>query len=172
MSAKGISSKKEQKNGNNNNSSIIALKSVRIDRSKASTSRNSYDFLNPREDFVGIVECISDIRHIPKRGEMKQDLDVVDVKIIEAIETREKEEVINGKTYITDEQVRYENQHYSLVLTKAVLLSKFKALQEEYKTLQGLKGVIVGLGKAEDKQYIDYYVDTYENAVKDGIVVQ
>jgi len=172
MSAKGISSKKEQKNGNNNNSSIIALKSVRIDRSKASTSRNSYDFLNPREDFVGIVECISDIRHIPKRGEMKQDLDVVDVKIIEAIETREKEEVINGKTYITDEQVRYENQHYSLVLTKAVLLSKFKALQEEYKTLQGLKVVIVGLGKAEDKQYIDYYVDTYENAVKDGIVVQ
>jgi hypothetical protein len=72
MSAKGTS-KKEQKNGNNNNSSIIALKSVRIDRAKASTSRNSYDFLNPREDFIGIVECLSDIRHIPKRGEMKQD---------------------------------------------------------------------------------------------------
>ena len=171
MSAKGTS-KKEQKNGNNNNSSIIALKSVRIDRAKASTSRNSYDFLNPREDFIGIVECLSDIRHIPKRGEMKQDLDVVDVKIIEAVETREKEEVINGKTYITDEQVRYENQHYSLVLTKAVLLSKFKALQEEHKTLQGLKVVIVGLGKAEDKQYMDYYVDTYENAVKDGIVIE
>ena len=169
MSAKGTS-KKEQKD--NNNSSIVTLKSVRIDRSKASIAKNNYDFLNPREDFVGIVECISDIRHIPKRGEMKQDLDVVDVKIIEAVETREKEEVINGKTYITDEQVRYENQYYSLVLTKAVLLSKFKALQEEHKTLQGLKVVIVGLGKAEDKQYMDYYVDTYENAVKDGIVVQ
>ena len=171
MSAKGMS-KTEQKNGNNNSSSIVTLKSIRIDRAKASTAKSSYDFLNPREDFVGIVECLSDIRHIPKRGEMKQDLDVVDVKVIEAVETREKEEVINGKTYITDEQVRYENQHYTLVLTKAVLLSKFKALQEEHKTLQGLKVVIVGLGKAEDKQYMDYYVDTYENAVKDGIVVQ
>ena len=165
MSAKGIN-KKEQKD-----ESIIALKSIKVDRAKASTARSSYDFLNPREDFTGIVECISDIRHIPKRGEMKQDLDVVDVKVIEAIETREKEEVINGKTYITDEQVRYENQHYSLVLTKAVLLSKFKALQEEHKTLQGLKVVIVGLGKAEDKQYMDYYVDTYENAVNDGIII-
>ena len=165
MSSKGTS-KKEQRD-----ESIITLKSVKIDRARASTARSSYDFLNPREDFIGIVECISDIRHIPKRGEMKQDLDVVDVKIIEGIETREKEEVINGKTYITTDEVRYENQHYSLVLTKAVLLSKFKALQEANKTLQGLKVVIVGLGKVEDKQYIDYYVDTYENAVKDGIVV-
>ena len=170
MSAKGMS-KTEQKS-KDDSIGIIALKSVRIDRARASTAKSSYDFLNPREDFVGIVECLSDIRHIPKRGEMKQDLDVVDVKVIEAVETREKEEVINGKTYITDEQVRYENQYYSLVLTKAVLLSKFKALQEEYKTLQGLKVVIVGLGKAEDKQYIDYYVDTYENAVKDGVIVQ
>jgi hypothetical protein len=31
--------------------------------------------------------------------------------------------------------------------------------------------VIVGLGKAEGKNYIDYYVDTYENAVKEGIIV-
>ena len=168
MSTKGMG-KTEQKS---DNIGIVVLKSIRIDKARASTAKSSYDFLNPREDFVGIVECLSDIRHIPKRGEMKQDLDVVDVKVIEAIETREKEEVINGKTYTTDEQVRYENQHYSLVLAKAVLLSKFKALQEEYKTLQGLKVVIVGLGKAEDKQYIDYYVDTYENAVKDGIVVQ
>ena len=160
-------SKTEQKSD-----SIVVLKSIRIDRARASTARSSYDFLNPREDFIGIVECISDIRHIPKRGEMKQDLDVVDVKIIEGIETREKEEVINGKTYITTDEVRYENQYFSLVLTKAVLLSKFKALQEANKTLQGLKVVIVGLGKVEDKQYIDYYVDTYENAVKDGIVVQ
>jgi len=166
MSAKGMS-KTEQKSD-----SIVVLKSIRIDRARASTARSSYDFLNPREDFIGIVECISDIRHIPKRGEMKQDLDVVDVKIIEGIETREKEEVINGKTYITTDEVRYENQYFSLVLTKAVLLSKFKALQEANKTLQGLKVVIVGLGKVEDKQYIDYYVDTYENAVKDGIVVQ
>ncbi len=167
MSAKGIS-KKEQKD---DSMGIIALKSVKIDRNKASTAKSSYDFFNPREDFVGIVECISDIRHIPKRGEMKQDLDVVDVKVIEGIETREKEEVINGKTYITDEQIRYENQHYSLVLTKAVLLSRFKALQEANKSLVGLKVVIVGLGKAEDKQYMDYYVDTYENAVNDGIII-
>jgi len=169
MATKGIS-KKEQKHEDDD--SIATLKSVRIDRARASTAKSTYDFLNPREDFVGVIECLSNIRHIPKRGEMKQDLDVVDVKIIEGIETREKEEVINGKRYITPDEVRYENQHYSLVLTKAVLLSKFKALEEEHKTLQGLKVVIVGLGKAEDKQYMDYYVDTYENAVKDGIVVQ
>ncbi len=168
MSTKGISKKEQSSNSSN---SVVALKSIRIDRVKASTAKNNYDFLNPREDFIGVVECLSDIRHIPKKGEMKQDLDVVDVKVIEGVETREKEEVINGKTYITEDQVRYENQHYSLVLAKTVLLSKFKALQEEHRTLQGLKVVIVGLGKAEDKNYMDYYVDTYENAVNDGIVV-
>jgi len=83
----------------------------------------------------------------------------------------EREEVINGKTYTTNEQVRYENKYYTLVLAKAVLLSKFRALQEEYKTLQGLKIVIVGLGKADDKQYMGY-VDTYDNAVREGIIVQ
>jgi hypothetical protein len=103
---------------------------------------------------------------------MKQDLDVVDIKVIEAVETREREESLdmNRKVTVT-EQVHYENQHFSLVLTKAVLLSKFKALQEQYKTLIGKKVVIIGLGKAEGKNYIDYYVDTYENAVKEGIVV-
>jgi hypothetical protein len=33
-----------------------------------------------------------------------------------------------------------------------------------------LKVVIVGLGKAEGKQYLDYYVDVYENAVKEGVI--
>jgi hypothetical protein len=44
-------------------------------------------------------------------------------------------------------------------------------LQEQYKTLVGKKVVIIGLGKAEGKNYIDYYVDTYENAVRDGVIV-
>jgi len=157
----------------NNSSRLISLKTIKVDVDKALTARTiGYDFLNPSEDFIGIVECISDIRHIAKRGEMKQDLDVVDVKIIEAVETREREESLdmNRKVTVT-EQVHYENQYFSLVLTKAVLLSKFKALQEQYKTLVGKKVVIVGLGKAEGKNYIDYYVDTYENAVKEGIVV-
>jgi hypothetical protein len=157
----------------NNSSRLISLKTIKVDVDKALTARTvGYDFLNPSEDFIGIVECISDIRHIAKRGEMKQDLDVVDIKVIEAVETREREEEIdmNRKVTVT-EQVHYENQYFSLVLTKAVLLSKFKALQEQYKTLVGKKVVIVGLGKAEGKNYIDYYVDTYENAVKEGIVV-
>jgi hypothetical protein len=156
-----------------NNNRLISLKTIKVDVDKALTARTvGYDFLNPSEDFVGIVECISDIRHIAKRGEMKQDLDVVDIKVIEAVETREREEEIdmNRKVTVT-EQVHYENQYFSLVLTKAVLLSKFKALQEQYKTLVGKKVVIVGLGKAEGKNYIDYYVDTYENAVKEGVIV-
>jgi hypothetical protein len=157
----------------NNSSRLISLKTIKVDVDKALTARTvGYDFLNPSEDFIGIVECISDIRHIAKRGEMKQDLDVVDIKVIEAVETREREESLDANRIITvTEQVHYENQYFSLVLTKAVLLSKFKALQEQYKTLVGKKVVIIGLGKAEGKNYIDYYVDTYENAVKEGIVV-
>jgi hypothetical protein len=156
-----------------NSSRLISLKTIKVDVDKALTARTvGYDFLNPSEDFIGIVECISDIRHIAKRGEMKQDLDVVDIKVIEAVETREREESLDANRKVTvTEQVHYENQYFSLVLTKAVLLSKFKALQEQYKTLVGKKVVIVGLGKAEGKNYIDYYVDTYENAVKEGIVV-
>ena len=156
-----------------NNNRLISLKTIKVDVDKALTARTiGYDFLNPSEDFIGIVECISDIRHIAKRGEMKQDLDVVDIKVIEGIETREREESLdmNRKVTVT-EQVHYENQYFSLVLTKAVLLSKFKALQEQYKTLVGKKVVIIGLGKAEGKNYIDYYVDTYENAVKEGVIV-
>jgi len=156
-----------------NNNRLISLKTIKVDVDKALTARAvGYDFLNPSEDFIGIVECISDIRHIAKRGEMKQDLDVVDIKVIEAVETREREESLdmNRKVTVT-EQVHYENQYFSLVLTKAVLLSKFKALQEQYKTLVGKKVVIIGLGKAEGKNYIDYYVDTYENAVKEGVIV-
>jgi len=158
----------------NNSSRLISLKTIKVDVDKALTARTvGYDFLNPSEDFIGVIECISDIRHIAKRGEMKQDLDVVDIKVIEAVETREREEEIdmNRKVTVT-EQVHYKNQYFSLVLTKAVLLSKFKALQEQYKTLVGKKVVIIGLGKAEGKNYIDYYVDTYENAVKEGIVVE
>jgi len=156
-----------------NSSRLISLKTIKVDVDKALTARAvGYDFLNPSEDFIGIVECISDIRHIAKRGEMKQDLDVVDIKVIEAVETREREESLDANRKVTvTEQVHYENQYFSLVLTKAVLLSKFKALQEQYKTLVGKKVVIIGLGKAEGKNYIDYYVDTYENAVKEGVIV-
>ena len=157
----------------NNSSRLISLKTIKVDVDKALTARTiGYDFLNPSEDFIGVIECISDIRHIAKRGEMKQDLDVVDIKVIEAVETREREESLDAKRKVTvTEQVHYENQYFSLVLTKAVLLSKFKALQEQYKTLVGKKVVIIGLGKAEGKNYIDYYVDTYENAVKEGVIV-
>jgi uncharacterized protein (DUF849 family) len=81
-----------------NNNSNVVLKTIKVNLEKASTARTvGYDFLNPSEDFVGIVECISDIRHIAKKGEMKQDIDVVDVIVIEAVETREREEIINGR---------------------------------------------------------------------------
>jgi hypothetical protein len=157
-----------------NGDKIVSLKTVKInlDRASATARTIGYDFLNPAEDFYGVVECLSDVRHIPKRGEMKQDLDVVDVKIIDAVETREREEEIDANRTVTvAEQIHYENQHYSLVLTKAVLLSKFKALQEQYGSLVGKKVVIVGLGQAEGKNYLDYYVELYENAVKQGVAI-
>jgi hypothetical protein len=177
MSSKGYYKKEtsgQQATSTNtsSNSNIVSLKTVKVNIDRASVSRVGYDFLNPTENFIGVVECLNDIRHIPKKSEMKQDLDVVDVRIIEAVDTREKEEIINGKKAIIEEDVRYENQYYTLVLTKAVLLSKFKRLQEQYKSLANLKVVIIGLGKAEGKNYLDYYIDTYENAVKEGVIAE
>ncbi|MEM1951683.1 MAG: hypothetical protein QXI43_06580 [Candidatus Nitrosocaldus sp.] len=155
---------------NNNNSNIVVLGQYKINKDKAITRTITLNFFNPSEDFVGIVECLDNIRHIEKRGEMKQSIDVVDCKIITGVETREVEEETPNGTWVRNETKQYNNENVSLVLSKAVLLSKFKELQKELADLTGKKIVIVGLGKAEDKNYYDYYVATEEKAVQDGVL--
>ena len=153
----------------------IIIGQYKINRDKAMKAVTSFDFLNPAEDFIGIIECLGNIRHIEKRGEMKQDLDVIDVRIIAGYETREVEEKTSTSDGTIVRQIKtikkeYHNEPYSLILSKAVLLSKFKKLQEQFKDLKGKIIVIIGLGKAEDKNYYDYYVETEEKAKDDGIL--
>jgi hypothetical protein len=45
-------------------------------------SRPALKFWNPTLDFIGIIECLGEIRHIEKTGYMKSDADVVDVRIL------------------------------------------------------------------------------------------
>lgn len=156
---------------NSSSSNYITIGPYRINKERAMQKSNILDFLNPAEDFIGIVECLSNIRHIEKRGEMKQDLDVIDVRIITAVETRTvEEETLDGSIIVRKEQKQYHDESYSLALTKTVLLSKFKQLQNELQDLTGKKIVIVGLGKAEDKNYYDYYIATEEKAKEDGVL--
>lgn len=160
--------------GNNGSSSkVVKLGQYMINREKAIatlTATKAYDFLNPAEDFIGIVECKGNIRHIEKRGDMKQDIEVIDCKVIVGYQSREIEEETNEGLLIRRREEKYEDKDYSIVLTKAVLLSKFKKLQDELKDLTGKRIVIIGLGKAEDKNYYDYYVATEEQARKDNVL--
>ncbi len=148
----------------------ITLRQYRINKDKA-IKKLALDFLNPAENFAGIVECLGDIRHIEKKGEMRQDLDVIDCRIITALETREEEEENqDGDTITRKVQRKYNNEEYSLVLSKTVLLNKFRELQENHKSLRGKRIVIIGLGRAEDKNYYDYYVATEEEAIREGVI--
>jgi len=170
----GMSSSNPKNNGSSNNSSNsnsnITLGPYRINKDKAVARSTVFNFLNPAEDFLGIVECLGNIRHIEKRGEMKQDLDVIDCKIITGVETREVEEETPNGTWIRNETIQYNNENVSLVLSKTVLLSKFKELQKELTDLIGKRIVIVGLGKVADKNYFDYYIATEEKAIEDGVL--
>ncbi|WP_158648711.1 hypothetical protein [Candidatus Nitrosocaldus islandicus] len=162
---------KEGKNGKNNGkSSKVTLGKYIISKDRAIAKVATYDFLNPTEDFLGIIECKGNIRHIEKKGDMKQDLEVIDCHIIVGAQTREVEEETEHGTLVRRRDERFEDQDFSLVLNKAVLLSKFKKLQDELKDLTGKRIVIVGLGKVEDKNYYDYYVATEEKAREEGVL--
>lgn len=168
----GTSYNRNSSNGNYiSNGSGITLGKYRFSRDKAITTKSTskaYDFLNPTEDFVGIVECKGNIRHIPKKGEMKQDLDVIDCHVITAWQTREVEEETDTGLFLRKKDEQYEDKDVSLILNKTVLYSKFKKLQDELQSLEGKRIVIVGLGKREN--YYDYYVATEEQARKDGVL--
>ncbi|MDE1813950.1 MAG: hypothetical protein KGI05_04710 [Thaumarchaeota archaeon] len=62
--------------------------------------RPALKFWNPGLDFVGVIQCLGEIRHITKTVNMKSDVDVVDVRIIKGSETVEEtyEEMGREKT--------------------------------------------------------------------------
>lgn len=126
-----------------------------------------YPFWNPSEDFKGLVECLSDIRHIVKTGNMKSDIDVIDVNIIQGTETRKVVTREDSKEITEKQDKKYVNEKFALVLSKAVLKTKISSIGAP---ITGKKIVIVGLGKRSDKKYVDYYVATEEHARKDGVI--
>lgn len=163
--------RKTVNSSSSSNGNYITIGNYRISRERAMLkSTSGLEFLNPAEDFIGVVECLGNIRHIEKKGEMKQDLDVIDCRIIAGAETREVEEETPQGILKKREQRQYHDEAYSIVLTKAVLLSKFKELQKELQDLTGKRIIIIGLGKAEEKNYFDYYVATEEKAKEEGIL--
>ncbi|MEM4324097.1 MAG: hypothetical protein QXK74_08695 [Candidatus Nitrosocaldaceae archaeon] len=134
----------------------------RINKERAKEISAYNQFLNPAEDFIGVIEFLSEIRNVnTKNGE----IEVVDARV-EGCETRESEREDNDKTIVTREKVEY-NGDYSLVLSKAVLASKIKKLG----SLEGKRIVIIGLGKREEKNYLDYYIATEDEAIKDGVLI-
>ena len=97
---------------------------------------------------------------------MRKDAWLLDVNVIYARDKVENEEG-------NKEEIVMENEARSLVLnSKTVIESKFKALIDKYKELKGKRLVIVGLGETEgeNSKYIDFYIDTEENAREQGII--
>ena len=160
---------KPSSSSSSSTNNIIQIGAYKIN--KSAVSKTNLDFLNPAEDFIGIVECLGNIRHIEKRGEMKSDLEVIDCKVIVGYQSREVEEQTTDGILIRRREEKYENQDVSLVLSKAVLYSKFKRLQEELQSLEGKRIVVIGLGKTENKQYFDFYVELEEKAKQDGVLL-
>ncbi|MEM4323563.1 MAG: hypothetical protein QXO37_06875 [Candidatus Nitrosocaldaceae archaeon] len=131
----------------------------KINKEKAKEYHNQ--FLNPAEDFVGILEFVSEIRKInTKNGEVE----VVDAKV-KGYDTREVKIKDGNNIIIKQEKVEYDDI-YSLVLSKIVIADKLK----KFEPLIGKKIVIVGLGKREGKNYLDYYVATEQEAIASGVL--
>ncbi|GIU72592.1 MAG: hypothetical protein KatS3mg003_2071 [Candidatus Nitrosocaldaceae archaeon] len=66
-----------------------------------------------------------------------------------------------------------ENEARSLVLnSKTVIESKFKALIDKYKELKGKRVGNNRLRRDRGREctYIDFYIDTEENARKEGVI--
>ena len=153
---------------------IITLDSFAIDRAKAiaqATKTKTLPFFNPADDFIGIIECYDNIRHIEKHGNMKQDLNVIDCKIIVGSDTREEEVETKEGKFVKKVTKKYKDEECSLVLTKSVLLTKFTNLEKEQDGLAGKRFVIVGLGRVPGKNYYDYYVAPEEEAIQEGILI-
>ncbi|MGI0058985.1 MAG: hypothetical protein ACREBJ_04385 [Nitrosotalea sp.] len=125
--------------------------------------RPALKFWNPSLDFVGVIQCIGEIRHITKTVNMKSDVDVVDVRIIEGEETVEEtyEEMDREKTKTYKK--RYENEERTLALGKSVLHTEVPNLAP----LAGKKIFIAGKGKKSGKNFkYDDYIVLEESAAR------
>ena len=130
--------------------------------------RPALKFWNPALDFVGIIECLGEIRHITKTANMKSDVDVVDVRIIQGKETVEEtyEEMGREKTKRYEKQ--YEGEERTLSLAKSVLHTTIPNLAP----LAGKKILIAGKGKKSGKnfKYDDYIVLEESTARQAGLL--
>jgi len=119
--------------------------------------------LNPGLDFVGVIQCLGEIRHITKTVNMKSDVDVVDVRILQGKETVEEtyEEMGREKTKTYEKQ--YENEERTLTLAKSVLRTAIPNLAP----LTGKKILIAGKGKKSGKNFkYDDYIVLEESAAR------
>ena len=124
-------------------------------------------FWNPALDFVGMIECLGEIRHLIKTGNMKSDLDIVDVRILQGTETVEEiyQEMNSEKRTL---QKDYANEVRTLSLAKSVLHTAIPNLAP----LFGKKIFIAGKGKKTGKnfKYDDYIVLEETDARKVGLI--
>ena len=118
--------------------------------------RPALKFWNPGLDFVGVIQCLGEIRHIPKTVNMKSDVDAVDVRILQGKETIEEtyEEMGRQKTKRYEKQ--YENEERTLSLAKSVLHTAIPNLAP----LAAKRIFIAGKGKKSGRnfKYDDYIV--------------
>jgi len=125
--------------------------------------RPALKFWNPGLDFVGVIQCLGEMRHITKTVNMKSDVDVVDVRILQGKETVEEtyEEMGREKTKRYEKQ--YENEERTLSLAKSVLHTAIPNLAP----LTGKKILIAGKGKKSGKNFkYDDYIVLEESAAR------
>ncbi|MGI0101909.1 MAG: hypothetical protein ACREA7_04860 [Nitrosotalea sp.] len=125
--------------------------------------RPALKFWNPGIDFVGVIQCLGEIRHITKTVNMKSDVDVVDVRILQGKETIEEtyEEMGREKTKRYEKQ--YENEERTLSLGKSVLHTEVPNLAP----LAGKKILIAGKGKKSGRNFkYDDYIVLEESAAR------
>ncbi|WP_103287645.1 hypothetical protein [Candidatus Nitrosocaldus islandicus] len=132
------------------------------ERAREAGKGNSSSFWNPSGDAEAVFEVLDEPRVIAKTGKMRRDAWVLDVRIL------------YGKDYDSEgEIIELTGEKRALILnSKTVIESKVKRLIEQYKTLKGMRLVLIGLGEVEGENgsYIDFYINTEENAKKDGVV--
>jgi hypothetical protein len=130
--------------------------------------RPALKFWNPTLDFVGMIECLGEIRHITKTGNMKSDVDVVDVRILQGVETIEEIYEEMGREKTKTSQKEYANEERTLTLAKSVLRTAMPNLAP----LAGKKIFIAGKDKKSGKnfKYDDYIVLEESNARKVGLI--
>ena len=130
--------------------------------------RPALKFWNPTLNFVGIIECLGEIRHIAKTGNMKSDVDVVDVRILQGTETVEETYEEMGREKTKTCQKEYSNEERTLSLAKSVLHTAMSNLAP----LAGKKIFIAGKGKKSGRnfKYDDYIVLGESDARKVGLI--